>query len=573
MANYTKHYKKRQRGATATRQTRPIAGREKDMVRNRAGGYSFSVDSWTQLDRFLILGSEGGTYYATEREMTVENAKNVVACINADGKRVIDRILEIAKEGRAPKYDAILFAYAMASKMGDEETRAYANARFTEVCNIGTHVFNSANNILSFGGFGSGTRRAFARWYNEMSPERLAYQLVKYQQRNGMSHADVLRMAHVKPQDTIHDMLYAYAAGKLTPVDLDEKTWAKTVVLNRSNKKSEKEVDRVGINNEAFNIIEGFERAKKASTEKEIISLIEKFNLPQECVPTQWRNKEKVASAILQRMPMTATLRGLGKNTAAGAIKPLSENEKLVVKRITNVEALKKAKVHPIHVLAALAVYENGRGVRGSLSWDPNRKIINALNDAFYASFKTFEPSGKRFYLGLDVSGSMGVPVNGMDFLDCRQACAAMALATDRIESNCYLGAFTAKGGSWTNTGMHHVDFDSRTKLEDALRKMDDIPMGMTDCSLPMLDALEKKLEVDAFVIYTDSESYAGRMQPVEALRKYRDKMGIDAKLICVAMAANRYSVADPKDAGMLDIVGLDSATPNLISSFAKGDF
>jgi 60 kDa SS-A/Ro ribonucleoprotein len=53
-----------------------------DQVQNHAGGYVFAVDKWTQLDRFLILGCEGNTYYATEQAMTVDNAKCVRACLD-----------------------------------------------------------------------------------------------------------------------------------------------------------------------------------------------------------------------------------------------------------------------------------------------------------------------------------------------------------------------------------------------------------------------------------------------------------------------------------------------------------
>ena len=44
------------------------------------GGYAWAVDDWTRLDRFLVLGSEGGSYYATERALTAENASAVLRC-------------------------------------------------------------------------------------------------------------------------------------------------------------------------------------------------------------------------------------------------------------------------------------------------------------------------------------------------------------------------------------------------------------------------------------------------------------------------------------------------------------
>ena len=44
---------------------------------NSAGGHAWAVDMWTRLRRFLILGSEGGSYYACEWALTRESAQAV----------------------------------------------------------------------------------------------------------------------------------------------------------------------------------------------------------------------------------------------------------------------------------------------------------------------------------------------------------------------------------------------------------------------------------------------------------------------------------------------------------------
>ena len=64
---------------------------------------------------------------------------------------------------------------------------------------------------------------------------------------------------------------------------------------------------------------------------------------------------------------------------------------------------------------------------------------------------------------------------------------------------------------------------------------------------------------------------HAGDVHPVQALRDYRQASGIDARLVVVGMVANRFSIADPADPGMLDVVGFDTATPQLISDFVRG--
>jgi len=85
---------------------------------------------------------------------------------------------------------------------------------------------------------------------------------------------------------------------------------------------------------------------------------------------------------------------------------------------------------------------------------------------------------------------------------------------------------------------------------------------------LPMVEATNKRWPVDLFVVLTDNETWAGSIHPAEALRHYRQRMGIAAKLVVVAMTANDFTIADPDDAGMLDVVGFDPNTPQVIAEF-----
>src|SRR4051812_28929263 len=170
-------------------------------VPNSAGGFAFAVDDWARLDRFLILGAEGGSYYASERKLTRENAQAVLRCMQLDGRRAVERIVAISDEGRAPKNEPALFALALAAKLGDVDTRRAAFAALPRVARIGTHLFHFAEYVKALGGWGRGTMRAFARWYTEMEASRLALQAVKYQSRDGWSHRDLLRKAHPVAKD------------------------------------------------------------------------------------------------------------------------------------------------------------------------------------------------------------------------------------------------------------------------------------------------------------------------------------------------------------------------------------
>ncbi len=104
------------------------------------------------------------------------------------------------------------------------------------------------------------------------------------------------------------------------------------------------------------------------------------------------------------------------------------------------------------------------------------------------------------------------------------------------------------------------------------VKATDGLPFGGTDVALPMIYALKRGLEIDAFVIYTDSETWHGSIHPAQALQAYRRQTGIPAKLVVVGMVSNGFSVADPDDAGMLDVVGFDTAAPALIADFIRND-
>jgi 60 kDa SS-A/Ro ribonucleoprotein len=109
-------------------------------------------------------------------------------------------------------------------------------------------------------------------------------------------------------------------------------------------------------------------------------------------------------------------------------------------------------------------------------------------------------------------------------------------------------------------------------RLDDVLQATDGIPFGGTDCALPMIWAMKNGVTADAFIIYTDSETWAGRhMHPVQALQAYRQEIGIAAKLVVVGLVSNGFSIADPNDGGMLDVVGFDTATPQLVADFITG--
>ncbi len=121
--------------------------------------------------------------------------------------------------------------------------------------------------------------------------------------------------------------------------------------------------------------------------------------------------------------------------TRVGLLSPGSDATKHVIDELGDADKLRRARVHPIAVLAALRTYGSGFSVRGHHQWNPVAQVVDALDGAFYAAFGNVEPAGVRLLLALDVSGSMGHgAVAGVQGLTPRDASAAMALVTAATE-------------------------------------------------------------------------------------------------------------------------------------------
>jgi 60 kDa SS-A/Ro ribonucleoprotein len=111
----------------------------------------------------------------------------------------VNRIVEISDSGRAPKNDPAIFALALVATHGSNEAKALAFQNLAKVCRIGTHLFHFAEYVNALRGWGRGLRNAAGRWYISREADELAHQAVKYQQRDGWSHGDLLRLAHGIP--------------------------------------------------------------------------------------------------------------------------------------------------------------------------------------------------------------------------------------------------------------------------------------------------------------------------------------------------------------------------------------
>jgi len=519
-----------------------------DQVKNNAGGFVFAVSNKSRLERFLILGTDGGTYYVNQNKLTDQNVEFVKNLIKTDEDLVRNTLVDVSVNGRAYKNSPAIFTLALLFVEGKD--KAAARAAVSKVCRTSTHLFEFAQYIENLGGWGRAKRGAVADWYQTQEVDKLAYQLVKYRQRDGWTHRDLLRLSHPVGVDSD---LVNFALGK-----------------------------EHGLTSR---IITGFEIVQQAENEQQVLNALSSFkNLPWETIPTQFLKSADVWKSLFYNGQLNgqALIRNITRLARLGAFDDMNFASDYAA-RLTDEEMILKTRLHPVNYLNTIVVYTEGQVDRRKDSWGYSSgyrnkdwnvapMILDALNDGFHASFKAVEPSGKRTFLALDVSGSMGSMAMGLD-LTCAQVAGAVAMTIARTEPKYMIKGFTASGSGYygRTTELTDLGITAKTPLNTAMRNVQKNNFGRTDCSLPMQYALAKGIEIDTFVVLTDNETYAGSIHPFQALKEYRNKMGIDARLAVFGVSATPFTIADPKDRGMMDFVGFDSNAPKVLADFSAG--
>lgn len=496
-------------------------------VQNRAGGWIYPVTKKEQLRRFLMLGSADGSYYASGRELTKENLRVLDGLIREDGGYVVEQINLVSMSGRAPRNDACIFALAYVLKTApDPDVRRLAANTVSNVCRTAAHLFQFAQAVKLFGGWGRITRRAVADWFDR-DVDSLAYQAVKYRQREGWSLRDLLRLAHPTP-DTDNGRVYQWILGKPFAGEVPP-------------------------------AILGYAKVQAATKPATVAGLVKQYRLPWEAVPTAYARDVDVQQALLDSMPATALIRQLGRLSSIGGLDLAP-----AVRKLEDHRWLERSRIHPMSLWLAMRQYATGHGGKGKLRWQVDEDVLHALESAFEASFKVGASMGQRLAIGVDCSGSMSHgAVGDIEGMTPVEAAAVMAWVLYRMNPSSSVIAFDTRPEDVT--AAYSL---ARTPTE-AWRIMQDRLGGGTDCAQPITWACQHRSDVDAFVILTDNETWAGPAHVTQALAYYRQVWGRPARMVTMDLVAHGYGIGDmERDAGTLRIVGLDSAAPQLMQDF-----
>lgn len=561
--------------------SRAMPGRESRTASASSGLKVFRINDMDLLKRFLITGSTGSMYLnqAQQMNMHYDFLRSIANAGMEVGIEAVCLIESISESGRAARNDSAIMALAVMCDSNSVATRRAAFTAVHKVARTGTHLFQFISMVRSVRGLGRGLRKAINSWYLDKDVRDLAYQISKYRNREGWTHRDVLRLTRPKAAQ-MNDQQKAVINYAVHPSDTSAIGDAAAISPMIS---AYEELKRIPYNDN--------NRAR-------CIELIQTHNIPHEVVPNDWKGDREIWKALLvNRMPATALMRNLSRMTR---LKLFGGGEEAVmlrglVKDAFTEERIQRARLHPLNIYMAMKAYTSGRS-KGGQTWTADKRIVQILEEAFYNSFKYSAPSGKRIYVGLDVSGSMCCPVHGEqraspgytwmrrgsnsqmdpkagiapgDSVSAYEAEVILTKALVASEGNCKVKVFDTDFADLTS--VFQADHTLPNTMKEVVRKGRNF--GATNLSLPIQDALadERSLRgnpYDAFVIFTDNEVNVHGVHPQKLIEEYRRKSGKNTRFIVVGMKANRISIADPADPYMLDIGGFDSSLPKLISEF-----
>ncbi|QIR36655.1 TROVE domain-containing protein [Tolypothrix sp. PCC 7910] len=523
---------------TNTPQTQPIPGREAEMVKGRSGGYMFEAGIWKMLRRCLLIGTAKSTYYAGKQELTEDFVDVVKQAVAENPGRVAEEIL-YASDGRAINNSAPILALVLLSMGETPEAKKAFGDIFGQVVRTGSHFYEWLNYTKSLRGFGKVVREAGKTWLSREDVKGLAYQLLKYQQRQGFSHRDALRLFHVKPPTETHRELFEWVVKGWEDLPAD-------------------------IPSEALAQIWWYEWLKRNPSETH--TAIAQGRLTHEMAAPLGKMDKQAWQLLFQEMPIGAMLRNLGSLTELGVLRADESANILRVEAVlNNQEHLRKGRIHPIDVLKALKTYQSGgRLGRSQKTWEPVPRIVDILEKALELSFDVVQPTGKIFMHAVDVSGSMSWGVVDSVGLSCCEIATTMALVTAKAEKNYMIRGFA--------TEFRELGITAKDTFSSALRKASNQNFGGTDASVAYDWMIQNRFKADVVCFWTDNESWAGHKHPSQALAQYRQKVNPNAKAVYVTLTPYNITLVDPQDPLSWDLAGFDPGTPRIIQMLATGE-
>ncbi|XP_031849518.1 RNA-binding protein RO60 [Nomia melanderi] len=536
-------------------------------------------DSEIRLSRFLYVGKEYPDYqpgnWFVHNYFLAKNVPSIEELAENTEKQLvpIEIITKAFENNVVPNPETLIFALAVCCRqMKSESLRHAAYAAMNKICATPQHFIlfiKFASQISkqkeldasgsSKNGWGQGLRKAVNNWYLSKTPMELAKCVTRYKGRYGWKHKDIIKLSHPVPNNPGGEVVLKYIVRGLEEI---EKAYAEDSRFT-----------------EIIQYIKNVEDFKHCTDEIRAAGLLEMHKLTLDHIPGHLLKSKEVWNALIPSMNLNLLLTNLQRIHNLELLKPNSLTVSKVVDQIIKEEA--RDKVHPALVLITIRDYENSgkpltyekRKIKEQFQKPlpsppkPNSKIIDALYKLLNLSFNHVQPTGLRYMVTINMNKVMlethtwrSGNVNGAE------AGCMIALALLRSEKNVTVATFK-------NVGIHAVSIDKTASFGQAMRRLQQMPVGNVNLGKPMSWAAHQNNKYDVFINVVD-RIFEKSDTSEEALQAYRLKMKLpNTKLINCAVCSSSTNYKEKRDNNVLTINGFDASVPVVIQAFAKSLF
>lgn len=445
-------------------------------ILNDAGGLAYARSPKEALEQYALTGCFNSTFYVSAQDHLAK-ALELCATVN-DPAWIADLARRARRDGLMKDMPVFLLAY-VATKDGDAFRTAFP------VCVDNVKQLSKFTRVIRSGVLGrkSLSRRianAVERWLDAQTDENLWWQSVGVADP---SLADILRLTHPKPKTPARAALYGFISGR-NPEDkaIDRSMLPAPLIAWEAYKEGP-------LPNVPFQLLVGHANA-------------------------DW-------NAIAERATWAQARQSLNAFGKHGVWK----NKELVAKLAAKLSDPPRTMPYQI-----LTTYQN-------IDAETPRPIVDALHVAMEKACANVPVLPERTLIAVDVSGSMssasitGERKGSTSKTKAIHVAGLFASAMVRAQPALKVVAF--------DTRLFEAELEPRDTVMTNAGKLAAIQGGGTDCSLPLLWALQMHQKYDLIVYLSDNESWCGNQAGMaDAWAKYR-QIHKQTKLVCIDLTPN----------------------------------
>jgi 60 kDa SS-A/Ro ribonucleoprotein len=478
---------------------------------NAEGAPAYALSPRAALAQYVATGCLSETFYATA-ELQLDALLTLADACPA--RYVAQAALWGRLYGRMKDAPAVLVAYL--SVVAPE----LAEQIFDRVIDDGKMLRNFVQVVrsgqLARRSLASMPKRLVRRWLARRSDEQLFRASVGQQP----SLADVIKLAHPKPDSAARSALYAYLCGRA--------------------------YDAAALPS----VVQAFEawKARPVGAPPAVpFQLLTALELGRE----SWIAVAKHASWTETRMNLNTFARH-GVFTSKGATAA-------VAAKLRDAEAIARAKPMPYQLMTTWK----------ALGPDVPREVVDALEDALELALTNVPRVDGKLYVCPDVSGSMQSPVTGQrgsatTQTRCIDVAALIASAMLRVNDAEVLPF---------DQDVVDVRIRASDRVTTNARKLAAIGGGGTACAAPVARLNARGAMGRVVVLVSDNESWIdARAQETALVREWRvfRARNPGARLVCIDLAPNRTTQAPDAELGVFNVGGFSDVVFDLVGDLAN---